>query len=304
MRGVVQLEFARIFCNKKNLIFIVLFIGITLYFVNSGIIDYYSFSQNEKVFLDYEKTKVSRYLYYDQYGGYGFRLLFKPSPLSIFFDKYNLSHTFESNIDVSEVIKPIKIYKGRALFKDGSRKDFGGIIFLLGSLYMILMGLFNFKSKKFSEYIFTQKDNLISIVSRLLFLNLIFAVIFFINYVFARLRGVSLSPSETNIFFTYCIYALAFLTFFYLVGLFVSIVIKFRSVPIAILLWAAIIFIIPEMSKTNIHNRSLEIPHNGVILKSCGRIIDNGVPYAKIKINQQNLIYRRHTAHDTFYQKF
>lgn len=262
MRGVVRLEFERIFCNKRNLVFLVLFIAITIFFVNAGIVDYYSFNQNEKVFLDYEKAKVSRFIYYDQYGGLGFRILFKPSPLSIFFDKYNLLHILESNIDVSEVIKPIKIYKGRALFKDGNWKDFAGIIFFIGSLYMMFMGLFNFRSKKLQEYIFSKMDNLISVFSRLLFLNLIFGAIFLINYFFVKIRGISLSDSETEIFFAYSLYAMAFLTFFYLAGLFVSTVIKFRSVTIALLLWATFIFFLPEISKTNIYNRSMKIPPN------------------------------------------
>jgi len=39
------------------------------------------------------------------------------------------------------------------------------------------------------------------------------------------------------------------------------------------------------------------------IIKSCGRRkFENEVPYAKIK-QKQNLIYRRHTAHERFYQK-
>jgi len=272
---IAKFEFLRIFYNKKSIAAIIIILFLTLYFVNSGITDYKNFEQNKQDFLRYEKAKVSRYMYYDQYGGYGFRILYEPSPLVIFFEKYKILHTLESNIDTSEIIKPIKSFKGRALFDDGKMKDFGGILFVLGSLYMIIMGFLNFRSTKFIEHIITRKKVLFSILFRVLFLSAAFCFIFFLNYLFAIERGIIFSELDTSNFLRYCMFALCYFLFFYMVGLLLSLFRKTKKTWVAIAVWALFIFVIPEISRTSIYNRTASIePLEALHLEKITNLMD------------------------------
>ncbi|MCP5102048.1 MAG: hypothetical protein GY950_01650, partial [bacterium] len=73
------------FINKKNLVILVLFLIISLFLVQTHINQYNDLVENNRKFNEIEKLKVNQFLNYTQYGLYGFRVFFNPSPLSIFF---------------------------------------------------------------------------------------------------------------------------------------------------------------------------------------------------------------------------
>lgn len=248
---------------------------ISILFINSGINEYKDFIKNEESFIQYEQEKVKQYVNYTQYGGYGFRVLYEPAPPIVFFGPDKLSKKIESNIDTKELINVLNIYKGRALFDAGRRKDFAGIIYLIGSLYMLLMGLTGFKSDELSRCLVTRKNIFLSLLSRSVLLTLNFILIFMISFSFAGMRGISFSPQEIHAFIYWSIQAIVFLIFFYLLGLLIFGVFKSNKILVSLIVWFAFIIVIPEIYKTDLSNHSKIIPqHESLNTKKLKTVMD------------------------------
>jgi hypothetical protein len=260
--AVFKLEVNRVLFNKRSIVFLLCLLIVTLYLVHTGMGEYNSFLKNKDVFLDYEKAKVGRYLTYDQYGGYGFRLLYQPSPLMVFFTNSGLFNSIMSNSDVKEIMEVNDVIKGRALFDTGMYKDFAGMIFLFGSLYFLLMGVGNFGSRRFIDYTTGSGRMLLSSLFRLLLLLMAFALIFLLNYLWASLGGISFSPLEAKVFMGFFFYAAVFLIFFYCLGLLIGSICKTKKTAVCLAVWFILIFIIPELMRAHIFVNSKQIPPN------------------------------------------
>ncbi|MGE5343092.1 MAG: hypothetical protein ACM3SY_16585 [Candidatus Omnitrophota bacterium] len=245
--------------NKKIFFIAIFLIAITLYFDNIGITEYQNFLKSKEIFKQYEKNKIRNYLTYDQYGGYGFRLMFEPSPLIIFFEQSQLTRNLESNLNVLQIIPVYDNMKGRAIFNEGTYKDFGGCIYLFGSLFMLYMGIINFKNRRFVKLVITRKNILLSILIRIGLLNLLFIIIFALNYTYGVVHAIPFSADDTRLFVYFCLNTLFFLDFFYGVGLLCFSIFKASVVPAAIT-WLILIIIIPEINLMYIHKKSETIP--------------------------------------------
>ena len=80
------LEFKRFF-GKRNGVIILLLLLLSLLFIQNGINEYKNILSHKEKFQETEETKVSSYISYRVYGAYGFRMLFVPAPITIFFNK-------------------------------------------------------------------------------------------------------------------------------------------------------------------------------------------------------------------------
>ena len=258
--NIFKLEFFRIFNNKNSIIYLLMLFVVAMCFVNSGVSDYKDFLSGESDFKKYEQDKISRFRTYSQYAGYGFRVLFEPSPLSIFFEKDKLRQFLESNVDVSENSRVIMHVKGKALTVDRKQMDFAGILFFFGSLYMLYWGAANFKRDKFLKYIVLKENFLKSIYSRLVLLNLLFGIFFAMGYFLVLARGISFSALERSVFVYYSLFTLLFLTFFYMLGLLASVLFRERTVMISLLIWGILIIMLPEVGRTVLNSKADEIP--------------------------------------------
>lgn len=166
----------------------------------------------------------------------------------------------ETNIDTTEIINISTPRKGKWLFKEGDAVDFSAIIFLFGSLYMLFMGLFRFQSDELSGFSLNRKNTLVSVFSRLVFLNLSFLAVFLISYFYAILRGISFSNSDTAVFTNYCLYTFVLLAFFYLLGLFAFSIFTSRRIVKILLIWFLAVFAIPRIANMYLINEADKIP--------------------------------------------
>ncbi len=141
MLAFLRFERRRLFGEKKNLIFLGFIALFSAYFTWSGLNEFRQFQVEKEIFIKFEKEKISQIVNYSQYGAFGFRLLYEPSPLNLFFVNSSVLQDVESNIDSLEAIKMESSFKGKKLFlKRGYFKDFAGIPFIFGSLFMLYMG--------------------------------------------------------------------------------------------------------------------------------------------------------------------
>jgi hypothetical protein len=233
---------------------------ISLYVVNSGLEDYNSFKEEQKSFSIYEANKTKKYLTYDQYGGYGFRVIFEPSAQFALFQNHGIFDRIESNIDVREVVNLHDVKKGRSLFKTSKNKDFSGIIYVFFSLFFLLLGSTTVRSKKYLRAMLTLRDMIHLFVYRLVFLALTVTFIFLLNLLYLYLNGIAFPADSFSLVLSYFWYALLFLTFFYTLGFFISSITQKHKIHVALIVWFVLIFVVPELINTALWKEAQDIP--------------------------------------------
>ncbi len=248
----------------------VFILALSLYYTYSGTIEYQRFSERKESIIKFEKEKWKYYTNYSQYGGYGFRVLLTPSPLSVFFINSSIFKDVECNVDQSERLNIYHSVKGKNLFSFmGNFRDFSSVIFLFGSLFMLYMGTRLIKSKESLKFqvkmMGFKKKFLASFFFRLIILDLLFVLLSGLIFLVACRRGVPLSMETSSNFFIYFSYCLLYLNFFYVAGLFFSVISRFKiTVYIWIFIfWIASTFLIPEVKRIFLLEDSQALPATG-----------------------------------------
>ena len=246
MHSKIKYEFSRIFSLKTLPIFFLFFIT-SLFLVNSGIVEYKSFLKDLAIDIDIEFEKSNFHANYDQYALFGYRVLFQPSPLTIFFFKSGLVLDIEGFIDTSEVVRLYYNAKGSDILKNGgSFRDFSGILNVFGSLIMSIFGLITYKNtifafdgeRKFSRNVFV----------RMLILDLYFVLLMGSMYLYAVLEGVRFSPNQGELYAVFCLAAFLLLNSWFLMGVFFSLWLRYKGGRLAVItLWALVTIGIPEI---------------------------------------------------------
>jgi len=250
MMSTICYEFGRLFTRKTIIIFSLLVIA-SLYFTFQGIAEYKNFQECKIDFIAAEKSKINFYLTYEQYGATGFRVIFEPSPLSVFFNRYDFTRDIEAIIDTSEIIKIYNGRKGKKAFSiDGRFGDLNHSITIFGTLIMMIMGFLSFPNKFHIEY-FDKRHYIKTIFARILLLDLFFALLPVIVYGFARGSGITFLPDENRCFMGYGATALLLLDLFYLIGLIIKDLCKYKrnALNFVMITWFVFIFAIPEIGK-------------------------------------------------------
>jgi len=264
MFAFLRFERRRIFGEKKNLIFLGFISLFSAYFVWSGLNEHRQFQAEKKIFIRFEKEKISQFVTYAQYGGFGFRLLYEASPLNLFFVNSSVLQDVESNIDSLEAIKVESSFKGNKLFlKRGYFKDFAGIPFIFGSLFMLYLGHLALVSPAYLRFmtgrISLKKYYALTTAARLFWLDLFFVALGLGLFFPVQLGGVVFSGSERMIFFLYLLFLVLLLDFIYLLGQLTTVLVRFRKIFFLwfFIVWFICIFLLPEINRINVFNKSL-----------------------------------------------
>jgi hypothetical protein len=272
MLAFLHFEWRRLFGEKKNLIFLGFISLFSAYFVWSGLNEYRQFQAEKKTFIKFEKEKISQFVTYAQYGGFGFRLLYEASPLNLFFVNSSILQDVESNIDSLEAIKVESSFKGNKLFlKRGYFKDFAGIPFIFGSLFMLYLGHLAMVSPAYLRFMTgrmsLKKYYVLATSARLFWLDLFFISLGLSLFFLAQLGGVDFSRSERMIFISYLLFLVLLLDFIYLLGQLTSVLVRFRKIFFLwfFIVWFICIFLLPEINRISVFNQSL-------VLKSAEKV--------------------------------
>ncbi|MCU0236189.1 MAG: hypothetical protein MUC72_03790 [Acidobacteria bacterium] len=210
---------------------------------------------------------MKQFATYVQYGTFGFRLLFEASPLNLFFANSSILQDVESNVDGFEAIRVDSSFKGNKLFlKRGFFKDFAGILFVFGSLFMLYLGNLALASQVYLRFMngcmSLKKFYFLTTAARLFWLDLFFLALGMGMFLLVRLGGCVFSRGETAIFLRYLFFLILLLDFFYLLGQFTAVLAGFRRVFFLwfFIAWFLCVFLLPEMSRISVFNesRSLE----------------------------------------------
>jgi len=250
------LEFKRIF-TRRNIILLLSLFGLALYFVQSGIYRFNDFNQNKEKFKNVEKLKVNNYINYPYYSMYGFRLLFNPSPLSIFFINSSVVSDLTANVDGGERLYIYNSFKGRTLFSEkiGGYKDFSGIFLLLGTLLVLYFGYDAFLFKNYSRFLaglVHPTGVFLSIVgARLFLLGLFFVLTTICSFFLLKINGLKLSEKEVNSLFLYLVVMLLLLVFFFFFGTIAgALKSRFVGYLTMAIVWFIFVFLIPGVFRS------------------------------------------------------
>jgi len=238
--------------DKKKMGVLLLFLILCLYFVQTGINNYKSIIETREEFQDIERLKVQQYINYAQYGAYGFRMLFVPGPLSVYFVNSSVISELTANVDTGERLNIYNSFKGRTLFteKAGGFKDFSGIMLLLGSLLILYFGYESMIHKDYHRFLagFTDLKKLfLSIVSsRVIIFSVFFLFIGGLSLLLLKLNGIILSENQWHHWFAFMGVLVLLSVFFFalgtIAGTFKS---RFTGFVTLISMWFVFVFLVP-----------------------------------------------------------
>jgi ABC-type transport system involved in multi-copper enzyme maturation permease subunit len=99
---------------------------------------------------------------------------------------------------------------------------------------------------------------------RLLLLNAFFILLLLAAFFFVKIHGIHFSRPEVNHFLYYSLFLLITLVFFYLAGMLLTVLFKFRKVVFLwmFVFWVIFMFLIPEFSRIFIFNKARTLPSN------------------------------------------
>jgi hypothetical protein len=169
----------------------------------------------------------------------------------------------ESKIDTFEAIDVESSFKGNKLFlKRGYFKDFAGIPFFFGSLFMLYLGHLALVSPPYLRFITRHmplsKFYFLTTLARLFWMDLFFALLGTGFYCLVGLWGIDFSWHDQSGFFHYLLFQILFLNFFYLLGQLITVLLRFRKIFFFwfFVVWFACIFLLPEISRIRVFNQS------------------------------------------------
>ena len=239
---------------KKKTIGLFLFLSLlSLYFVQVGHSNYKNIIENREEFRNIEQLKVKQYINYNQYGSYGFRVLFIPSPLSIYFVNTSTISGLTANVDSGERLNIYNSFKeGRTLFADkgGGFKDFSGIMLLLGGLLVLYLGYESFIHRDYLSFMcgFIDYKRLFfsTVLSRVFIIIFLFLLNAGISLILLEINGFQFSGGEYAHFFTYLATLVLVLVFFFALGTIAgSLKSGFAGFVMVIISWFVLVFLFP-----------------------------------------------------------
>ena len=260
---------SRRFLCKRNLIVFLLFILLSLYFIRDGIVQYNNVIENKDRFQEIESVKVEHYINYTQYGLFGFRLLFIPSPLSILFTNSSLVTGLIANVDSASVLKIYNSFKGKNLYADkaGGFKDFSGIIFLFGTLFVLYLGYDSFRHQKYLKFLFSFSGHgrvfVFILLSRILLLIGFFGIVLGLALLMIVSNGISLSGAEISNILSFLSVLIIMVTFLFLFGAIAGTLrSRFNGIVMVMVIWFSSVFLIPGAVHNLVAKRADDITSN------------------------------------------
>ena len=247
--------------DKKKLVIIILFYLLAVYFIQSGVISYKEGLEEIKRFQEFEKIRIDSFQYYDQYGTYGFRLLYVPGPLSALFSNAGIFTTnLNAFIDSGERMKIYEPFKGKNAFIGYTSifLNLSGLIFLLGTLLSLFYGFESFQDRdylKFLDSVGSRKRIFaFLLVSRLLLILLCCLTITVTISLLYLINGLTVNIGHVIL---YGLVIFVLLSFFLLVGMLAGTLKSKRVGLISVFgIWLFFVFGLPAIAGKIVYNRS------------------------------------------------
>lgn len=235
-----------------NIILAVVFMLMALYFVNKGANNYNGNITEKESFKQIEKTKMERWQNYRQLGEGGFRVIYIPPPLTVFFHNSGAFANLNASMDIGEDLDINNPFKGKDMFteKKGNNRDFCGLFFLFGILLVLFYGFESLPSidhlKHLTAELGFKRVFFPLLFSRFAVTGLFFILVTLLGVLLALFKGIGLTSSDY-------LFLAAFLGMWLLLslvllaaGIIVS-RIKDKRIGVSVLMviWICLVYILP-----------------------------------------------------------
>jgi hypothetical protein len=254
------LEFKRFF-GKRNGTIILLLLLLSLIFIQNGISEYNNILTQKEKFQELEKTRVSRYFNYRVYGTYGFRMLFVPAPITVFFNKSGVITDMTSFIDSGERLNIYTPLQGRNVFnlKKWGLSDFSGIIMFFASLMALFYGYETLNNDEYLKFLSTvthaRKVFISLLLSRIILIVLLFLIITSAGFLLLVINGLYVPLNKYMLSFLLLILLISI--FFFVLGTaFSTVRSKITGLTTILSIWFILLFIIPTIINSYIANKA------------------------------------------------
>jgi hypothetical protein len=146
----IKIEYKRLL-TIITISLLVSFFVFALYFTQVGLNRFKESLVNKEIFKRVEQSIVKKHLNYTAYGVEGFRILFVPSPVSIFFYDSGAFSEVNSILNVGERLNINGTYIGQKMFRDlrGLYSDFSGLFIIFGTLMVLAYGFLSFQRRQY-----------------------------------------------------------------------------------------------------------------------------------------------------------
>jgi len=257
-------EISRLTTFRKALVLLLFFL-FSIYFIQSGIVQYKENLGEKDHFQEFEKIRVENFQFYAQYGTYGFRLLFIPGPLSALFSNAGIIHTnLNAFIDAGERMKIYQSFKGKNAFIGYTSifLNLNGFILLFYSLLILFYGLESYQNSDFLKllgYKVSRKRLFLGIFLSRLFLLfawcLLISLTAWLLYLLNGITGINM-----GILTFYCLIVFFMLSFFLILGmLFGTLKNRIFKILIVFSVWFMFVFFFPAVIGKIVYNRAENI---------------------------------------------
>lgn len=252
-----------------NIIIAVLFALMALYFVNNGANNYHDIINEKENFKQFEKMKMERWQNYTQMGEAGFRVLYIPPQLSVFFHNSGLFSNLNASMHVGEHLDMNNPFKGKDMFyeKQGNHRDFCGLFFLFGILMLLFYGFESLPSIDYLKHLNTELGfNRVFfplLFARFAVIGIFFILVTLLGVLLTLLKGIALVGSDY-------IFMAAFLGMWLLMSLvllalgiiFSRIKDKRIGVGVVFVIWILLVYFLPMGNDRAAEERAKSIKSN------------------------------------------
>jgi len=192
----------RRFAGKKYILWIISLIVLFFFLINIGINNYKAGSEERNSLLDFESKMFLRMFSYSQYGLYGVRLPFNPSPISILFRENLPMMDLSARVDSLITVDISTNAKGKSLFKSSYANplSFSGFILFIGTLLGLFLGYSLVHNQEFLKFLTASASTLKTLAaligSWLVILFLVLLSLFAVIVLSCLLRGLNFSQKD------------------------------------------------------------------------------------------------------------
>ncbi len=262
------LELKRLF-SKRNIFILFLFFLLCQYLVQVRINEFQLKLENKTQFLEIERTNSEKFINYNQYGTFGFRLMFIPPAISAFFSNSAVISELTAFVDSGVRLRIYNSLLGKNLFSDknGGFKDLAGIILLFGTLMALYFGYDSFRYKEYIKFISslssTKRAYFSILFARLILLNVTFLFIISFSLFLTRLNGLHFSTTEYINFSVFLFLTVLLLSFFLVLGAIISCSkSNINAILTIISVWVTVTFLAPGIITNIVFQRAGLIESN------------------------------------------
>lgn len=252
--------------GKRNLVLMFLVLFFLLYFVQTGINQYRTTLDINDQFKHVEQVKVDMYVNYTQYGGFGIRMLFSPSPISVFFSNTGVISNMTAFLDSGPRLRIFNSLKGKNGFviKKFGFTDFSGIILYFGSLLALLFGFDSFHHKEYLKFLSSissfRNVFIFIVISRAILLLLMVTAFLGLSILLLIINNLNLSTNDYSQFLNFGVTTLLMFLVFFILGTITS-TMKSKVVGLMTMtiIWFVLVFFIPAAIHAVIAGRAESI---------------------------------------------